>query len=307
MHVLPMVVKLELCRVLVFLGGLLFAHSGFAKNIVANSCAFADVQTALWQARDGDTLAIPAGVCQWADNSLEIDKEIEIVGRGANTGGTHIIRSVATSAPLMRFDCLARPLAFKLSGVRFQGLFNPSLSNALNDRGVQTIHGCQDFLISNNVFTGFATGGVDITDNSNNNARNRGVIAENRFIENFKVGLGYGVTVSSGGRNNLDISYGSQNFVFIEDNYFAKNRHAVTSNFDAAYVLRHNLIEDNYPNFTPVDTHGRTSVDPDDRGGTKIVEIYNNVIQNNDDATYMHQRIMGSGLAFCLSQQDTHR
>ena len=137
--------------------------------------------------------------------------------------------------------------------------------------------------------TGFAATGIDITDFTNNNPKNSGVIANNRFIENFRVGLGYGISVSSGGRNELEIPFGSESFVFIEDNYFARNRHAVTSNFDATYVFRNNLIEDNYPNFTPVDTHGKTTPEIDLRGGTKRAEIYNNVIRDTGDANYLHQ------------------
>ena len=180
--------------------------------------------------------------------------------------------------------------------MKFQGRFESSLDIATPDRGILSANGCQNFLISDNEFTGFAATGVDITDFTNTNPRNSGVIANNRFIENFRVGLGYGISVSSGGRNELEIPFGSESFIFIEDNYFAKNRHAVTSNFDAAYVLRYNHIEDNYPNFAAVDTHGQTDPAPNPdpqgiggRGGTKVIEVYNNTIMQNDEIEFIHQ------------------
>jgi len=271
---------------LLFLAILAHGSQSHAKNVTASSCAFNDVRASIVDAIDGDNVIIPAGQCDWGGQSLEIRKEISLSGAGSNANGTVIIRSVATSDPLIVFHCLDKPLGFSLSAIRFEGLFNPNLNNIF-DRGVTTAHGCQDFLITNNTFTGFAGAGVDISDHTNTNERNRGVISENRFIENFKVGGGYGVSVSSGGRNELPIDYGSNNFVFIEDNYFAKNRHAITSGLDAAYVARYNTIEDNYPRYSAIDTHGKTF--SDDRGGTKIVEIYNNIIRQNDNADYLHQ------------------
>lgn len=290
--------RLHLYQSSLALVALLFTQTSLAREIIASSCSFQNVEAALLQTRDGDTLTIPAGNnCLWGDNGIVVDKEITIQGQGTGSNGTRLIRSIATSVPLITFDCSSRPLAFKLKGIRFEGLFDPTLSDQLNDRAVQTVRGCQDFVISNNVFTGFAVAGIDVTNHVvptglngiDNNQTNRGVIANNRFIENFKGTLGYGITVSSGGLNPLFIPYGSQDFLFIEDNYFAMNRHAVTSNFDATYVLRNNIIEDNYPNFTPIDTHGKTSTGTDLRGGTKRVEIYNNIIRVTGNGNYRHQ------------------
>ena len=264
-------------------------------SISAQSCEYDDVSMALSNINDGENLLIPSGICDWQGNSLEINKEISITGAGIDVNGTTLIRSEPTSAPLITFNCLSRPLAFTVEQIKFQGRFESSSTIPTPDRGLLSAHGCQDFVISDNEFTGFAATGIDITDFTNNNPRNSGVIANNRFIENFRVGLGYGISVSSGGRNELEIPFGSESFVFIEDNYFAKNRHAVTSNFDAAYVLRHNHIEDNYPNFAAVDTHGQTDPAPNPdpegiggRGGTKVIEVYNNTIMQNEEIDFLH-------------------
>lgn len=257
------------------------------KEVVAKSCLYEDVAQALAQTTAGDTLVLPEGRCEWGANSLEIKTALTVVGAGSDdASGTVLVRTNKTSAPLLLFNCLRNHFAFEVQRIKFEGMFDPSLSSAEADGGILSAHGCQDFLIHNNVFTGFANGGIDITDHTNMNPHNRGVIAKNRFVENFKAGLGYGVSVSSGGNNQLDIPFGGESYVFIEDNYFANNRHAVASNLDAAYVFRHNEIVNNYPNYTAIDTHGKTFSDT--RGGTKRVEIYGNVIQQTVGFEYRH-------------------
>lgn len=249
----------------------------------AQSCSYSDVSTALVDSAAGDELVIPAGECDWKGSSLVVTKPVTIKGSGREH--TVLIRSERTSEPLIFVGCSVDNTSASISGIKFQGLFDPKTGFA-GDRGVALAHGCQDFKVFDNEFTGFANAGLDVSDHNNRNPFQRGVIFNNRFIENFRVGLGYGISVTAGGRNELNIAFGSQNFVFIEDNYFSKNRHAVTSNLDATYVLRHNLIEDNYPNFAVIDTHGKTF--SDDRGGTKMIEVYSNTIRQNDQISYIH-------------------
>ena len=67
------------------------------------------------------------------------------------------------------------------------------------------------------------------------------------------------MTASSGGLNELEIPFGSESFVFIDDNY---------------------------PNFSAIDTHGDTTAD--ERGGTKIVELYNNRIEQSEEIDFFH-------------------
>src|SRR5215469_16198648 len=47
------------------------ANPGFSGKLVnAASCNIADVQRALNQARDGDTVVIPAGICTWTGRTF---------------------------------------------------------------------------------------------------------------------------------------------------------------------------------------------------------------------------------------------
>ena len=254
-------------------------NASIAKTVESHSCNFADVQDALELAEINDTLLIPSGTCVWQDDSLLVTKQVNIQGSGVDH--TVLRRSVATSKPLIQIDCLSVNQAFAISAIKFQGLFNPSHA----DKGLALSNGCQDFRIFNNVFTGFGSVGIEVTDYSDRNPNQRGVIFKNRFVENFRVGLGYGISVASGGRDSSEVQFGSENFVFIEDNFFSKNRHSVASNLGATYVLRHNIIVDNYPNYSAVDTHGQTH---DELAGTKGIEVYQNKIFQNEEIAFQH-------------------
>jgi hypothetical protein len=151
-----------------------------------------------------------------------------------------------------------------------------------------------------------------------------GVVYHCGFINNYKAaalsasrGWGYGVALDknyyiSDGVYEPDITkilgqYSSSsdpavNGVFIEDCYFAGNRHAVAANTNVHYVFRYNVVY--YPTFSipydfhQCDAHGATN----GAGslGTRCIEVYNNTFYNtagHGAATGIHWR-GGGGVAF---------
>jgi hypothetical protein len=108
----------------------------------------------------------------------------------------------------------------------------------------------------------------------------RGVIYRNTFTDMYYLerrggGLGYGVAVYGAGAWP-PLSFGSAQNVFIEDNTFIRNRHAVASNNGARYVFRYNTIIDNRENAAAVDAHGWGFFPR----GSRQYEIYENTVKN---------------------------
>src|SRR5258705_5817184 len=101
-----------------------------------------------------------------------------------------------------------------------------------------------------------------------------GVIYHNEFIDNWYTYLGYGIAVNGSPSTwKGSVTLGSENALFIEDNFFDLNRHCVTASNGAIYVARYNTVKDNYQDAGAFDAHGLTPSWP---RGTRSVEIYNN-------------------------------
>jgi hypothetical protein len=137
------------------------------------------------------------------------------------------------------------------------------------DNGLQLRNNCKDFRISHSTFTLFGGTGLEIRGNA------RGVVDHCKFIRNYRNVPGYGVSIIGDGTwPALDL--GTEHAVFVEDSYFAGNRHAVTSNNGSRYVFRYNTILDNRQGAAAIDAHGKT-VWP---RGSRSYEIYHNTVTN---------------------------
>jgi len=87
--------------------------------------------------------------------------------------------------------------------------------------------------------------------------------------------------------------------VYVEDCYFEKWRHCISSNDGAHWVIRHSTIKDDF-GYGSLDAHGwyQESGGLITQVGTRAVEIYKNVIDNSIQA-YWGVRIRGgAGVAF---------
>ncbi|MEY4729985.1 MAG: hypothetical protein RL020_1143, partial [Pseudomonadota bacterium] len=148
------------------------------------------------------------------------------------------------------------------------------------DNGLILDNTCVDFKVFANKFTRFSAAAISI-ESSGRDGIQRGVIYQNDFIDNYvpgssggqTFGRGYGVVVYGNGIwSSLEL--GTQNAVFIEDNYMTGNRHHVASNNASRYVFRNNTVIANQTsmNFAMVDAHGLSS----SPAGSRSWEIYQN-------------------------------
>ncbi|MCC6298847.1 MAG: right-handed parallel beta-helix repeat-containing protein [Anaerolineales bacterium] len=254
------------------------------KVTVAASCSAEDVQQAFNMAPDGSVVEIPAGDCDWGD--AHVTRNVNITVRGAGADLT-IIRRTAPVANddisnfLIEFNCEFGG-SLDISNMSLVG--NDDLQTEeerLNDRdnGLGLTGPCQDFRIHDMTFEKFSSAGVTLR-----GLEQRGVIYNNKFISNYKCQpepvscLGYGVDVSGDGTSPA-LELGSENAVFIEDNYFYDNRHGVASGYGSRYVVRYNTFvsTSRTRDFGMIDAHGKTIYGD----GSRSWEIYNNTLRTN--------------------------
>ncbi len=235
--------------------------------INARSCDFDAVFAAVGMARSGDTVFIPAGNCNWDERQLDVPGNVHLRGAGREVTTIRRLGKVANSRYVIAFDC-SRGGAVRFSGISLIGNGN----GEIQDKGLGLLHGCRDFAVSNSGFKNFIFGAVYVGDSETQ----RGVIFDNDFIDNYSAALGnlgYGVVVYGGG-TWPELSLGTQNAVFVEDNYFSGNRHNIASNNGSVYVFRHNTVIGLEPakDFAMTDAHGLSS----SQRGSRSYEIYDN-------------------------------
>lgn len=202
-----------------------WAQSSQAATIVAASCGYADVNTALGEASANDVISIPVGTCSWAGNSLTINKTVTLQGAGI---GNTIIEDGAFS------DSVA---GWKIKDFTFQYSSVTQLFLITNS----------DWLIEGNKFSGYPAGMA----RQNNGAH--GTWANNLFV----VGNNADAIIYANGRQNADWltpSYFGQagRFTFLEDNKFLCSApegstycsHIFMAQWGGSVVARCNLIED---------------------------------------------------------------
>jgi len=236
------------------------------RVVTAASTSFTDVQNAVNISVPGDIVQIPEGYSDWGTNTLNVPGGIYIKGSGYLS--TIIQRSNTTSNYLIQFDgsngspCL-------LSDIKFEGVYN---NDNIYSKGVGLLNGCINFKVFNCEFYGFANCALQV----GNALNQRGVIYSNRFINNYYSSIGnygYGIVVLGNGTWPA-LELGSENAVFVEDNYFSGNRHNIASNNGSRYVFRYNNVIGTtaVKNFAMTDAHGLSSWPR----GSRSFEIYNN-------------------------------
>ncbi|MCC7117651.1 MAG: right-handed parallel beta-helix repeat-containing protein [Anaerolineales bacterium] len=218
---------------------------------------------------------------------------------------------------LIQFDC-ANGERVEVSDLTLIGNddFQSELERLVDaDDGLGLIHGCVDFKIHDAAFNKFSNAGVTIQGGG------RGVIYQNDFFSNFKCQdeetilpredgtnwkitepldcLGYGVAVYGDDSYPAAIQLGTENAVFIEDNVFNDNRHAIASNHGSNYVVRYNSIAhtERGRNFGIVDAHGRGEYGP----GSRSWEVYHNTLIDNTETQWNTTGILmrgGDGVVF---------
>lgn len=268
-----------------------------STTVAATSCNFSDVQTAVGKASAGSTVSIPAGDCNWGSNELRIQKGIHVKGAGKDI--TTIRRSgyVDKSQFVFTFDCSAG------AQVRFSDMTLVGNGNgSIQDNGLGLLNSCVDFKVWNTKFTKFVQSAIEVRGDA---SKQRGVIFQNDFLNNYSAdlaNLGYAVVVYGSGTWPA-LELGTQNAVFIEQNYMTGNRHDVASNNGSRYVFRYNTVigDSSTKDFQMIDAHG---LDYHPRGSRQF-EIYENTISSNindPNAWVLHRSAInvrgGSGVIF---------
>jgi hypothetical protein len=216
-----------------------FAAPARAATFNAHSCSVADIQAALAQANDRDTVLVPGGACTWT-TALTLSKGLRLDGQSAaditfGPGGGLTLNASRTASTVVTgfafhngFINGGYPLAVSTSTAPFNVPFRIA-NNRFVDPGAQggpvTLIGVGGFgpgLIDHNAFTTAA--GAD---------------------EVIHL-LGSGGTADTSGWTN-DVVPGGPNMIFLENNLFTNQSGSVGSSAEEAYygvqfVFRYNLL-----------------------------------------------------------------
>lgn len=233
-----------------------------------------DVESWINEADANGQAHIPAG-CYKIDDTLGIPEGRRVIGAGMDE--TIFYRDPdafrGQNKPMVwvfgRGDNLTR-----ISGIAFVGVRDPD--DRGEDAGI-TLSNVRDLRVDHCYFEGFGAAAIRIEGAS------RGVVDHSIFVDNYKPGignLGYGVVVYGTDEWAEDPAAGTAEAVFVEDNVFVGSRHAIASNAGAHYVFRHNLVQENVE-ACAVDAHG---LGFGSARGTRYVEVYQNVIEEPEDA-----------------------
>ena len=238
-----------------------------ATEISARSASLTDISAAITLAQDGDVVNVPAGTATWTA-TLNITKNITVSGAGA--ASTIIVNGITGGSgrpPLVSIK-LARNLPFRMSGFTFRG----GVATAKDSNGEIRIAGVShSFRIDHCTFDGLYGTSLSVA------GFLWGVVDHNLF--NCLQGRSSGaVEVKHKDWNGYDRGHGSwaddpywgsEKFVFIEDNRIEFGGIGTIDSFEGArFVVRHNYIHN-----CGLEMHGS--------GGqgrsAKQVEEYNNI------------------------------
>jgi hypothetical protein len=262
-----------------FVAGVLLASVGQTSGaiITAASPSLADVSSAVALASDGDTVILPPGTASWT-STLTITKGITLQGSttvtGAGTAAPTVVDGtvILDDVPIVNDKChiidlvLAKDQAFRITGITLRHgsrTTKPANPGAILVCGV--VHGADgigslridhcyfDLLYQNAVFfSGWVTNSV--IDHCVGN------YWYNVFSFTVNNGNGWNGGDTFGNSSWADDSYfGTDKFVFIEDNTFNNTTPAQTCGTidcqaGGRYVARHNYFFNCAPN-----THGTES------------------------------------------------
>ena len=252
-----------------FLGLVSGTSVGRVRARVAASCSPTDVQRAVDAADIGGTVTLPSCTNMAWGTTVSITKPITLEGQGTHQT---ILRRQAGGALIM-FQ-VTGVTGFEMRNLTLDGTYDTD-PNVHQDLGLALLD-VVDFRIHGVAFQNLSRG-IEIHGDP---IVTRGVIYLNTFTDLYYVdptrgALGYGVVVYGSG-TWPPLRLGTAQSVFIEDNTFTRNRHAVASNNGSRYVFRFNTIIDNRENAAAIDAHGR-GVWP---RGSRQYEIYGNTVDN---------------------------
>jgi hypothetical protein len=244
-----------------------------ATTVNANSPSQSDVAAAIASAADGDTVTIPGGTASWT-RTLRVKRGITIQGAGV---GSTIIKDAVQSGPLI--DCpLAAGNLTRITGIEFQdgGRSANELGGILKVTGSNTdgsqfrMDHCQFDDLNGLIVVDTVIGVIDHNTVIRATKNGGSIVVYDNFWNGRTFGDGSWADATH---------FGTDRFLFIEDNVFRNNgdgQPGITDSYAGGrFVVRHNQIFDR-----TVETHGTES---NQRGrGVRAVEVYNNTYTGSD-------------------------
>lgn len=223
----------------------------------------------------GSTVLIPAGDCEWQGEQVSFAPGVSV--RGAGRERTILRRSQAMP------DSANGLLHLRCDGGRAGGVADLSVAgNAIEadlDNGIWLDGRCVDFSVRDVRASGFSNAGIQL-----DGPGQRGVIYRSDLLSNYRCAggcYGYGIVVYGGARPGVTpmppLALGTDAAVFVEDSYFADNRHAIASNHGSRYVFRYNTVftTARTRNTSMLDAHGAKNTG---ENGSRSFEIYANYL-----------------------------
>jgi len=254
------------------------------STIEAQSCAQGDVQVAIGQAQDGDTVLVPAGQCSW-NGTLDLDPMPAIVLKGAGVDQTVITDRTPAGGwgnSLIWIESVeGKP--FRITGFTFtdQGAADPN--------GVINIQGTvKNWRVDHNKFEDIHQRAVRTS------GFNYGII-DHCTLNIPGDGTVQGILVESDDSGSWErpLSLGTADAVYVEDsifNYEYDNDGVLDAGDGGRFVFRHNTVAN-----TGIGQHGR-----DSGGGrsTHSFEIYENTFTTDTRIWTVMNFRGGTGVVF---------
>ncbi len=253
------------------------------------------VQAAINSANNGDEIRLPEGVFSVV-RTIVITKFISVSGSGMTS--TILFRPESLSDTLLSADSLNCMFKFNINSTQPSGIFVSDLclrskspcvttgdgGSLAPDIGIKMIS-CTDFVIRRCLFQFFGSAAICV---QHDDLVARGLVTSCMFSHNVKgptgLGLGYGIVIFGANKQWItDPRFGSENFIFIENNTFDFHRHSVAAGGCALYVFRYNTVANNNIgaySAQAIDAHEARQQSGLNYYSTRAVEIYNNTVVN---------------------------
>lgn len=244
-----------------------------------------NIQAAVNSATDGDRIVIPAGTFIF-NNYIITTKKLSFYSTGCT-----LYRSESVSDSMLfgwgymitlNINDTA-PSGIVIQGITFKskvGSITPLDGGSTCADYLLKIINATDFVITNCGFHNVGNAGIFV---EHYDTLARGLIYNNTFYRckgYDGLGLGYGVIIA--GTNGQWVSspqFGTNNFIFIENNTFDGCRHAIAAAGCALYVGRYNTIINNLIG-QGLDAHERTTGTGLNTYAARATELYNNTLTN---------------------------
>jgi len=239
---------------------MLLSLSAAAATINANSCSNTDVQNAINSASNGDTVLVPSGSCSWT--SVTTSGSVGITLQGGSGGTTSISFSNSVYGALdiaATSNTLTRLTGFTFTTGGVNGAYPIEVDSTPSSYLVEIDHNTFTDSTTSTFIGTTGNGPVLITTNTFTDG------GASEQIHN----IAYGASSTTGWTN--DLTPGSANAVYIENNTFNNTDNSVICSIVESYYGGRTVIRYNQIHFCQIDQHGTAGAI-----GTRWWEIYNN-------------------------------